>query len=206
MRASELLPQGMKVYVDMDGVLADLFNHAGSIHDVEHYSNMTKDQWEDFFKNSNAYELFRDLPAFPTANKLLQMVKDFSGGYTILSSPLSFDKAGSIKGKREWLQKHIHVAPDNIIFEHDKAKYAIADGKPNILIDDYGVNIRAWGSAGGIPIKYQADEDNLDVVVRGLRRAVDIIRGEREHDPQQLTSRDRSLPVATDKEIGRAHV
>ena len=171
MRASELLPKGVKVYVDMDGVLADLFNHAGSIHDVEHYSSMSKDQWEEFFKNSNAYELFRDLPAFPTANKLLQMVKDFAGGYTILSSPLSFDKAGSIKGKREWLNKHIHVSPDNIIFEHDKAKYATADGHPNILIDDYGVNIRAWGSAGGIPIKYQADEDSLQKVFKALQAA-----------------------------------
>lgn len=161
----------MTVYVDMDGVLADLFNHAGSIHDVDHYSNMTKDQWEEFFKNSNAYELFKNLPAFPTANKLLQMVKDFAGGYTILSSPLSFDKEGSIKGKREWLKKHIHVSPDNIIFEHDKAKYATANGKPNILIDDYGVNIRAWGSAGGIPIKYQADEDSLQKVFKALQAA-----------------------------------
>jgi putative chitinase len=171
MRAHELLPTGITVYVDMDGVLADLFNHAGSIHDVEHYSSMSKDQWEEFFKNSNAYELFRNLPAFPTANKLLQMVKDFAGGYTILSSPLSFDKAGSIKGKREWLNKHIHVSPDNIIFEHDKAKYATADGHPNILIDDYGVNIRAWGSAGGIPIKYQADEDSLQKVFKALQAA-----------------------------------
>jgi predicted chitinase/5'(3')-deoxyribonucleotidase len=171
MRASELSAKGIKVYVDMDGVLADLFNHAGGIHDVEHYSNITKDQWEEFFKNTNAYELFRDLPVFPSANKLLQMVKDFAGGYTILSSPLSFDKAGSIKGKREWLQKHIHVTPDNIIFEHDKAKYATSDGHPNILIDDYGVNIRAWGTAGGIPIKYQADEDSLQKVFKALQAA-----------------------------------
>jgi predicted chitinase/5'(3')-deoxyribonucleotidase len=171
MRASELSLKDITVYVDMDGVLADLFNHAGSIHDVEHYSSMTKDQWEDFFKNSNAYELFRDLPAFPNANKLLQMVKDFAGGYTILSSPLSFDKAGSIKGKQEWLKKHIHVRPDNIIFEHNKAMYATANGKPNILIDDYGVNIRAWGSAGGIPIKYQADEDSLQKVFKALQAA-----------------------------------
>ena len=171
MRASDLSAKNIKVYVDMDGVLADLFNHAGGIHDVEHYSNITKDQWEEFFKNTNAYELFRDLPVFPTANKLLQMVKDFAGGYTILSSPLTFDKAGSIKGKREWLQKHIHVSPDNIIFEHDKAKYATADGHPNILIDDYGVNIRAWGAAGGIPIKYQADEDSLQKVFKALQAA-----------------------------------
>jgi hypothetical protein len=171
MRADELLPKGMTVYVDMDGVLADLFNHVGELHDVEHYNQMTPAQWETFFKDSNAYELFSDLPAFLTANKLLQMVVDFAGGYNILSSPLSFDKVGSIKGKREWLTKHIHVPADTIIFEHEKHKYATANGKPNILIDDYGVNIRKWQDAGGIAIKYQADEDSLQTVFKALRAA-----------------------------------
>ena len=150
MKAQELLPEGMKVYVDMDGVLADLFNHVGELHDVAHYNQMTPSQWEAFFKDSNAYELFRSLPAFATANKLLQMVVDFAGGYTILSSPLSFDREGSIKGKREWLSKHITVPADDIIFEHEKQKYATTNGEPNILIDDYGVNIRKWDGAGGI--------------------------------------------------------
>lgn len=171
MRADDLKLKDITVYVDMDGVLADLFNHVGEIHDVEHYNQMTLDQWEEFFKNSNAYELFRSLPAFPTANKLLQMVVDFAGGYTILSSPLNFDKEGSIKGKREWLAKHIHVPADNVVFEHDKYKYATSNGKPNILIDDYGVNIRKWESAGGIAIKYQADEDSLSKVFKALRAA-----------------------------------
>lgn len=160
------------VYVDMDGVLADLFNHAGGLHDVEHYTRITKDQWEHFFKNTNAYHLFRDLPAFSTANKLLQIVKQYAGGYTILSSPLNFDRAGSIKGKREWLAKHISVQPDNVIFEHEKYKYAKqADGTPNILIDDFNTNIKAWRAAGGIGIKYQADENSLDVVVQALKNA-----------------------------------
>jgi len=173
MRAEEFsLPKGMKVYVDMDGVLADLFNHVGGLHDVEHYNKMTKDQWETFFKDSNAYELFRDLPAFSTANKLLSIVVDYAGGYNILSSPLNFDKEGSIRGKREWLKKHIHVPADKIIFEHEKYKYAKnADGTPNILIDDYGVNIRAWQQAGGIAIKYQADEDSLSKVFSALKTA-----------------------------------
>lgn len=176
MRADELNLKDITVYVDMDGVLADLFNHVGEIHDVEHYNQMTNQQWEDFFKNSNAYELFRDLPVFPTANKLLQTVKDFAGGYTILSSPLNFDKAGSIKGKREWLAKNINVEPDAIIFEHEKYKYATANGKPNILIDDYGVNIRKWEGAGGIAIKYQADEDTLLKVFKELKNASSKIK------------------------------
>jgi predicted chitinase len=133
---------------------------------------MTKDQWEEFFKTSNAYELFKDLPAFPSANKLLQMVVDFAGSYKILSSPLNFDKEGSIKGKKEWLGKHINVPADGWVFDHEKYKYAKGpDGKPNILIDDYGVNIRAWEQAGGIAIKYQADEDSLSKVFKALTSA-----------------------------------
>ena len=161
-----------KIFVDMDGVLADLFNHVGEIHDVEHYNQMTDQQWETFFKNTDAYHLFRDLPVFPTANRLLRMVKGMVGGYTIMSSPLNFDKEGSIRGKREWLSKNIIVAPDAIIFEKDKQKYAIANGKPNILIDDYGVNIKKWRAAGGIGIKYQSDEDTLDKLAKELAIAL----------------------------------
>ncbi len=158
-----------KIFVDMDGVLADLFNHVGELHDVEHYTQMTVAQWETFFKESNAYELFRDLPAFSTANDLLHLVVDFGGGYSILSSPLDFDKKGSIKGKKEWLEKHIIVPADEIIFEHEKYKYAKQpDGTPNILIDDYGVNIRQWEDAGGIAIKYQSDESDVSNVSKIL--------------------------------------
>jgi 5'(3')-deoxyribonucleotidase len=165
------------VYVDMDGVLADLYNYAAELYDVDHYNQMTQDQWEEFFKDSDAYHLFRDLKPFPTANELLRIVKRFAGGYNILSSPLSFDKEGSMKGKSEWLSKNINVTPDKIIFEHDKYKYAVQpDGTPNILIDDYGVNIRKWNAAGGIAIKYQADEDNLDKIVKGLQHADTIIK------------------------------
>ncbi len=160
------------VYVDMDGVLADLFNHVGDIHDVDHYNQMIDQQWEDFFKNTNAYHLFRDLPPFPTANKLLRMVRGMAGGYTILSSPLNFDRVGSIKGKREWLSKHITVPADNIVFEHEKYKYAVKNGVPNILIDDYGVNIKKWRAAGGIAIKYQADENSLEELAKELAAAL----------------------------------
>jgi hypothetical protein len=183
-----------KIYVDMDGVLADLFNHVGAIHDVEHYNKMTPDQWEHFFANTNAHKLFRDLPAFPTANALLKLTQPY-GGYTILSSPLNFDREGSIKGKREWLAKHISVPGNGAVFEHEKYKYAMNGSTPNILIDDYGINISKWRAAGGIAIKYQADEDSLRMVAQALKQAIDKIKG-----GADLISTDRSLPVAQDKE------
>ena len=62
MKITELLESVQEskpiVYVDMDGVLADLYNHAAELHDVEHYNQMTPKQWEEFFKDSDAYQLF----------------------------------------------------------------------------------------------------------------------------------------------------
>lgn len=175
MKISELLESKAArkpiVYVDMDGVLADLFNYAGELHDVEHYNEMTNQQWEEFFKNSDAYHLFRDLPAFSTANQLLDIVTKYAGSYRILSSPLNFDKAGSIKGKREWLSKNIKIPAEKEVFEHEKYIYAVQpDGTPNILIDDYRVNTTKWDQAGGIAIKYQADEDDISKVVSVLEK------------------------------------
>lgn len=147
----------------MDGVLADLFNYIGELHDVEHYNSMTFAQMEKFFSNSNAEHLFGTLPAFPTANKLLQIVVDLFGSYQILSSPLNFDKQGSIRGKSAWLDANITVPDSGRIFEHEKYIYAVQeDGTPNILIDDFRKNITLWNEAGGIGIKFQSDEDKLD--------------------------------------------
>ena len=39
-----------------------------------------------------------------------------------------------------------------------------------MLIDDYGVNIRAWNQAGGIAIKYQADESPVSIVKDALEK------------------------------------
>jgi 5' nucleotidase, deoxy (Pyrimidine), cytosolic type C protein (NT5C) len=153
-----------KIYVDMDGVLVDLFNHVGEIHDVDHYNDMTQQQWDEFFKSTNAYELFRSLPAFATANALLKIVQQYAGGYTILSSPLNFDRAGSIRGKQEWLKNHITVPADAWVFEHDKY----------ILIDDWGVNIDKWRAAGGIGIKFQSDEDTLNSLTNHLDQTYNL--------------------------------
>jgi hypothetical protein len=59
-----------------------------------------------------------------------------------------------------------------IFITSTKEKYAVnSDGSPNILIDDRGTNIERWRAKGGIGIKYQADENSLDVVAKGLAHA-----------------------------------
>ena len=71
------------------------------------------------------------------------------------------------------MHKNIDVLSDGVIFEKDKAKYAVrADGTPNILIDDWGTNVRKWADVGGKAIKYQADENNLDELKEKLIAAL----------------------------------
>ena len=36
----------------------------------------------------------------------------------------------------------------------DKQKYAMTDGKPNVLIDDYIKNIKEWEAKGGIGVHH----------------------------------------------------
>lgn len=151
------------VYVDMDGVLVNLYGFLAKQLNVSHHKEITREKWDDFFMNADAYTLFRDLPAFDTANQLLQMVVDMYGSYRILSSPLSWDKPNSIHGKREWLDKNITVLERERVFEHNKYLYALQeDGTPNILIDDWAPNIHKWNEVGGIGIKFQSDEQSLD--------------------------------------------
>jgi 5'(3')-deoxyribonucleotidase len=164
MRITEVAASKPTIFVDMDGVLADLFNHVADIHDVDHYNQMSNEQWDEF----------ANLPPFSTANALLAMVRKMAGGYKILSSPLNFDKEGSIRGKRAWLSKHISVPADGYVFEHDKQIYAKGfEGQPNILIDDWGTNIKKWRAAGGIGIKYQADENSLTELKAALTKALE---------------------------------
>jgi hypothetical protein len=96
-----------------------------------------------------------------------------AGGYKILSSPLNYDLNGSIEGKKEWLSKFISVPADEIIFEREKHKYAVTNGTPNILIDDFRKNITSWNNAGGIGIKYQADENSLEELKVSLERVLE---------------------------------
>lgn len=166
-----------KVYVDMDGVLVNLFGHAANLHDVETYRHIKPEEWDKFFKEANAYELFSNLDPFPNANNILSTVRELFDGYTILSSPLNFDREGSIQGKKHWLKKHINIPADQWIFDEEKYKYATqSDGTPNILIDDYGVNIKKWRDAGGIGIKFQNDEDHTRKLFEILSRLKDIFQ------------------------------
>ena len=64
----------------------------------------------------------------------------------------------------------------NCIFTSNKHKYAWSelDRMPNILIDDKPQNIKRWIDAGGVGIRYQANEDDFnEYLVPELKEALE---------------------------------
>lgn len=199
MRANEFIYESKQgtpeVYLDMDGVLADFFTEYAKLAGVKSgsYRDIPPAKTDPTLQKMVGTDFFARLPKFPSADKLVQMAVKLFGHYHICSSPLRGDFEGSTHYKQVWIKQHLTPQPVDVLITPNKAKYAVqADGTPNILIDDRGSNISAWEAAGGVGIKYQADEDSLEVVMAGFKRAIKIIRGHMEHKPQQLVSKDRS--------------
>ena len=143
-----------KVYVDMDGVLADFFGEWQKL--IGSDWRKVKDIEPALQKIRDKDNFWLDLPLLPQAKNLLGIIKKVKGSYTILSSPLPNDP-NSEPHKREWIKKNLSFfPPENVIITHDKPKYAVnSDGTPNILIDDFGKNIASWEAAGGEGFKHK---------------------------------------------------
>ena len=152
------IAQATEIYVDMDGVLADFFGEWARLMKVDHFTKIDKehDINDALQKILDTDEFWLNLPLLPQAKQLLSVIKQIKGEYNICSSPLANDP-NSEPHKREWIKRNLaFFPPKEVIITHNKPQYATKqDGTPNILIDDYGVNVDAWEAAGGTAFKYK---------------------------------------------------
>lgn len=170
-----------EVFVDMDGVLVDFFNEWAKLIGVKSYRDIQqKDIPGALKKIVDTPNFWENLPTLSGYKELLQTIKSLKGKYNILSSPLANDPNVD-PGKREWIKKHLgFFKPEKVIIDHDKAKYAKqSDGSPNLLIDDYGKNVRAWQSAGGIAIKHHTTTtgNTVNAIKKVFSKKVDEAAG-----------------------------
>lgn len=167
-----------KIFLDMDGLLADLFNTISHKIYGKEYKNLTQTEkreariiWKDkneFNKHFGSVEdFFANLEPFEgKTNEIVRVVVEFTKknndifeeGYDICSHPASIDSKASENGKRAWIQKHLLIPPNEQHFPDKKSIFAKGkNGVPNILIDDFPPYIQAWGDTGGIPIEMRTD-------------------------------------------------
>ena len=155
-----------KVYVDMDGVIADFFGDMAKKNGVEHWKQAH--DWQASIMSLEGTDFFGDLSKFDTSDELIRCVNNLTEGeWYILSSPLTDDIDNSIFWKKHWLDKHGYQ-PKEAIFTSKKYEYATG----NILIDDHFSNIEKWVEHGGYAIRYQANEDCVRSVMQQLHYAM----------------------------------
>tara|TARA_B100001250_G_C19803910_1_gene792373 strand:- start:361 stop:912 length:552 start_codon:yes stop_codon:yes gene_type:complete len=155
---------GPWIQVDMDGVIADFFGGFATRFGTEHWKLIPRKE-QSILELTNT-DFFNTLKPFDTSARLIAHIKKISNGdWGINSSPLRGDRDNSAYWKRVWLERHGFMPKvSNLIFTGQKENHAIneLDGSPNILIDDKPSNITKWEAKGGIGIRYQANEDDLE--------------------------------------------
>lgn len=151
----------MKLFLDMDGVIADFLGGACKAHNrkspYEQESSLgiwdTEKLWgitaEEFWKPIDAYDKFWDtLDKTPEADALVDMVTSLFGvkNVAVLTSP-SMDPT-CVPGKRRWMQRHYPQLAGRMIFASANAKQFLA-GRDSLLIDDKDTNVEEFRDSGG---------------------------------------------------------
>lgn len=155
-----------KVYVDMDGVIANFYAGVTAVTGHAEPRELALQDMEDTMASFAGTNFFYKLPKYEQADQLIAMVDKMTGGdWYILSSPLKYDREGSAKYKAAWVKKYLNIQPKGMHFTGDKAQFATQpDGTPNILIDDYPKYLNSWKEKNGIGVQYKGHVGNIEDV------------------------------------------
>ena len=156
------------LYVDMDGVLADFYGPFNKMAGVKHWSDADKTTISKVLRRiANSEDFWINLKVLPDVPKLMSSIADlFKGDYMVLSKAPGTEDSNAVIQKKQWINNLPLRPRDTIIMPAtgNKGKYAVQrDGTRNILIDDFGVNIRKWTEAGGIGIQHKTGSVNTTI-------------------------------------------
>ena len=145
--SSEELPD---IYCDLDQVLVAFLKGAEKVIGGD-FASMDKEKRWKLIQQTKGF--WAELDWMPGAKRL----HDFIIRYDpyVLSAYSKRDPNSKV-GKMKWLKKNTKFKRANIhlVMRSQKQAYAMTEGEPNILIDDYIKNIKEWEAKGGIGIHH----------------------------------------------------
>ena len=141
----------IKIYLDMDGVIADFDKKYKELYNIAPKDADTYKTFDKFFTTFIAERQFAKLDLMPDALLLINYLKSLSVPTEILSSTSSEKRDAEIREQKiDWLNKHNIEFPVNLVpgkrFKRDFSN------ENSLLIDDTSQNIDQWRVEGGIGI------------------------------------------------------
>ena len=138
------------IYCDMDQVLCNFMKGAEEAIGGDFVTANKDERWN---KINQTKGFWANLEWMPGGKRLYVFISRYN---THILSAYSARDPNSKNGKMTWLARHTGIPKRNInlVKRADKKLYAVTDGKPNILIDDYIKNINEWQANGGIGVHH----------------------------------------------------
>ena len=138
------------IYCDMDEVLCAFLKGAKKAIGGDFPSEDKDKRWKLI---SQTKDFWANLDWMPGAERLHDFITRYDA--YILSAYSNRDRNSKV-GKMKWLKKNTKFKRANIhlVMRSEKQIYAMTDGKPNVLIDDYMKNIKEWEAKGCIGIHH----------------------------------------------------
>ena len=175
-KLKQLKPEDYLLYVDLDGVFADLHKQIKKVtgHDIIDNENDQANPHDDaawrkfheIMRTGENKQFFAQLEMMPGSDKLWNYIRKYQP--KILTATGKLNPESVDRQKRDWVPRHLpgHGEIYTVIASRHKAKYAWPD---SILIDDRMKSIGPWREKGGIGILYKnADQAIKELQVLGL--------------------------------------
>ena len=150
----------MRVYLDLDGVLADFDRHFKDRFGIHPNELDDKVLWQ---KIGSYDTFFLDLPLMPGAIDLFEFLTDRFDVSILTACPRSFYQKAAIQ-KRLWVRRHLSAKVTVLPVMGGKNKGLFMHDVGDLLIDDMAKNCIAWGDLGGIAIEHKSAEETMQKV------------------------------------------
>ena len=153
-----------RIYCDMDGVLCDFKKGAEKVTGISINSWMLNPdnrlKWKPIMDTK---DFWATLPWMPGGQQLWNFIKPYNPH--ILSAYVEHvNDPNCIPGKRSWAKTHLGISDNkiNLVKRKQKQNFALYEGKPAILIDDYIKNTSQFQARGGIGITHTSTSNTIN--------------------------------------------
>lgn len=146
-----------RLFVDLDGVLADFDRHFPERFGIHQHSIPEDQMWKMIIESG---DFFRTMPLMEGALEFWSSLKSKMHPIVLTACPSS-DHAGTARQKVAWVQEHFGKEVIVLPVRGGKMKPIFMQNPGDILIDDWQKNCDVWNAAGGSAILFEDSSSAL---------------------------------------------